>query len=79
MMILYVKSNSLVYCISKAAVNQLTKSAVLHLASKAIRVNAINPVVIRAPLFEARFGLTLEQSAAYVDSFQTIYHQQLNF
>lgn len=36
--------NSISYCISKAALDQLTKCSALDLAPKGIRVNAINPV-----------------------------------
>jgi len=38
--------NVLPYCVSKAAVDQLTKCAALDLASKQVRVNAVNPGVI---------------------------------
>lgn len=70
---LRVKPNNLVYCMSKSAVNQLTKSAALDLAPKGIRVNAINPVAIRTPIFETNFGTTPEQAQAFFDSFKTIY------
>lgn len=70
---LRVKPNSLAYCISKAAINQLTKSAALDLAPKGIRVNAINPVAIRTPLFETGFGLTPDQAKTFFDKFSTIY------
>lgn len=40
------------YCISKAGLDQFTKCAALALASKGIRVNAINPATIRTPIFE---------------------------
>lgn len=36
--------NILSYCMSKAAIDQFTKCSALDLASKGIRVNAINPV-----------------------------------
>lgn len=36
----------LVYCMSKAALDQFTKCVALELASKGVRVNAINPAVI---------------------------------
>jgi NAD(P)-dependent dehydrogenase (short-subunit alcohol dehydrogenase family) len=38
--------NVLAYCVSKAAVDQLTRCAALDLASKGIRVNAVNPGVV---------------------------------
>lgn len=40
----------------KAAVNQFTKCCALDLAAKGIRVNAINPVVIRTAFF-GQFGM----------------------
>ncbi|KAG4065567.1 hypothetical protein HA402_001231 [Bradysia odoriphaga] len=40
------------YCISKAALDQFTKCVALELAPKGIRVNSINPAMIRTPLFE---------------------------
>ena len=36
----------LAYCVSKAATDQLTRCAALELASKGIRVNAVNPGVV---------------------------------
>ena len=38
--------NVLAYCVSKAAVDQLTRCSALELASKGIRVNAVNPGVV---------------------------------
>ncbi len=38
--------NVLAYCVSKAAVDQLTRCAALELAPKGIRVNAVNPGVV---------------------------------
>lgn len=38
--------NVLAYCVSKAAVDQITRCAALELAPKRIRVNAVNPGVI---------------------------------
>lgn len=38
--------NVLAYCVSKAAVDQLTRCAALELAPKSIRVNAVNPGVV---------------------------------
>lgn len=37
--------NVLAYCVSKAGVDQLTRCAALELASKGVRVNAVNPGV----------------------------------
>ncbi len=36
----------LAYCVSKAALDQLTRCAALELASKKVRVNAVNPGVV---------------------------------
>lgn len=38
--------NVLAYCVSKAAIDQLTRCSALELASKRIRVNAVNPGVV---------------------------------
>ncbi len=38
--------NVLAYCVSKSAVDQLTRCSALELAPKAIRVNAVNPGVV---------------------------------
>lgn len=42
------------YCMSKAALNMYTKCASLELASKGIRVNAINPGTIQTPIFQTQ-------------------------
>ncbi|HHS14368.1 MAG TPA: SDR family oxidoreductase [bacterium] len=58
----------LTYCVSKAGVDQLTRCAALELAPKSIRVNAINPGVIRTNLHrrggmdEAAYSRFLEHS-----------------
>jgi NAD(P)-dependent dehydrogenase (short-subunit alcohol dehydrogenase family) len=38
--------NILSYCVSKAAIDQLTRCAALELAPKGVRVNAVNPGVV---------------------------------
>lgn len=38
--------NVLAYCVSKAAIDQLTRCSALELASKGIRINAVNPGVV---------------------------------
>lgn len=40
----------LAYCVSKAAVDQLTRCTALELAPKGVRVNAVNPGVVRTNL-----------------------------
>lgn len=40
----------LAYCVSKAAVDQLTRCSALELAAKGVRVNAVNPGVIETNL-----------------------------
>ena len=42
--------NVLAYCVSKAALDQLTRCAALELAPKGVRVNAVNPGVVRTNL-----------------------------
>ena len=39
--------NVLAYCVSKAAIDQLTRCSALELAPKGVRVNAVNPGVVR--------------------------------
>lgn len=39
------------YCMSKAAIDQFTKCCALDLGPKGIRVNAINPAIIKTPGF----------------------------
>ena len=57
---------NLVYCMSKAALDQFTKCIALELAPRGIRVNAINPAVIVTDIFrrsgmdEATFQAFLE-------------------
>ncbi|HTK25313.1 MAG TPA: glucose 1-dehydrogenase [Pyrinomonadaceae bacterium] len=53
--------NVLAYCVSKAAVDQLTRCAALELAPKGVRVNAVNPGVVVTNLHK-RGGM---ESAAY--------------
>ncbi len=56
------------YCVSKAAVDQLTRCAALDLASKGVRVNAVNPGVVvtnlhrRGGMDEARYAAFLAHS-----------------
>lgn len=58
------------YCVSKAAVDQLTRCAALDLAAAGVRVNAVNPGVVitnlhrRGGMDEARYAAFLDHSKA---------------
>lgn len=58
------------YCISKAGVDQLTRCAALELAARGVRVNAIDPGVIRTNLHR-RGGMDEEAYAAFVEHSRT--------
>ena len=62
--------NLAVYCISKAALDQLTRCAALDLASKGIRVNAVNPGVVVTNLHR-RSGMTEDAYAAFLQHSKT--------
>jgi len=49
--------NVLAYCVSKAAIDQLTRCSALELAQKGVRVNAVNPGVVVTNLHK-RSGMT---------------------
>jgi NAD(P)-dependent dehydrogenase (short-subunit alcohol dehydrogenase family) len=55
----------LAYCVSKAAVDQLTRCAALDLAAKGVRVNAVNPGVVISNLHR-RGGMNEESYAAFL-------------
>ncbi len=55
----------LAYCVSKAAVDQLTRCAALELAPKGIRVNAVNPGVVVTNLHK-RGGMTDQAYEAFL-------------
>jgi len=62
--------NVFAYCVSKAAVDQLTRCAALELAPKGVRVNAVNPGVVRTGLHR-NSGMTEDAYAAFVERSKT--------
>lgn len=62
--------NLLVYCISKAALDQLTRCAALDLAPKGIRVNAVNPGVVVTNLHR-RSGMAEDAYSAFLEHSKT--------
>lgn len=60
--------NVLAYCVSKAAIDQLTRCSALELADRGVRVNAVNPGVVvtnlhkRGGMAEADYENFLENS-----------------
>ena len=60
----------LVYCISKAALDQLTRCSALELAPKGIRVNAVNPGVVISNLHR-RAGMDEEAYAQFLEHSKT--------
>lgn len=62
--------NLLAYCVSKAAVDQLTRCAALDLAPKGVRVNAVNPGVVVTNLHK-RGGMADENYANFLEHSKT--------
>ena len=62
--------NVLAYGVSKAAVDQLTRSAALELASKGVRVNAVNPGVVLTNLHR-RGGMSEEAYQHFLEHSKT--------
>jgi len=60
----------LAYCVSKAGLDQLTRCAALELAGKRIRVNAVNPGVVRTQVHR-RGGMNEEAYAAFLEHSRT--------
>jgi len=60
----------LAYCVSKAAVDQLTRCSALELAERGIRVNAVNPGVVITNLHR-RSGMTEENYQAFLERSKT--------
>jgi NAD(P)-dependent dehydrogenase (short-subunit alcohol dehydrogenase family) len=60
----------LAYCVSKAALDQLTRCASLELAAKGVRVNAVNPGVVVTQIHK-RGGMTEEAYTAFLEHSKT--------
>jgi len=56
----------LAYCVSKAALDQLTRCSALELAEKGVRVNAVNPGVVITEIHK-RGGMNDEQYSAFLE------------
>lgn len=59
--------NVLAYCVSKAAIDQLTRCTALELAPKGIRVNAVNPGVVITNLHK-RGGMNDEDYEKFLEN-----------
>lgn len=59
-------ANVFAYCVSKAALDQLTRCAALDLAPAGVRVNAVNPGVVVTNLHRAS-GMNDEQYHAFLE------------
>jgi len=62
--------NVLAYCVSKAALDQLTRCAALELAAKGVRVNAVNPGVVVTNLHR-RSGFDEQKYATFLEHSKT--------
>ena len=60
----------LAYCVSKAALDQLTRCAALELAAKGVRVNAVNPGVVVTEIHK-RGGMNDDAYAAFLEHSKT--------
>jgi NAD(P)-dependent dehydrogenase (short-subunit alcohol dehydrogenase family) len=60
----------LAYCVSKAAVDQLTRCSALELAPKGVRVNAVNPGVVVTEIHK-RGGMNLEDYESFLEHSKT--------
>jgi NAD(P)-dependent dehydrogenase (short-subunit alcohol dehydrogenase family) len=59
--------NVLAYCVSKAAIDQLTRCSALELATKGVRVNAVNPGVVVTSLHK-RGGMADEDYQKFLEN-----------
>lgn len=62
--------NLLAYCVSKAAIDQLTRCSALELAPKGVRVNAVNPGVVVTNLHK-RGGMESESYENFLEHSKT--------
>jgi len=60
----------LAYCVSKAAIDQLTRCAALDMAPSGVRVNAVNPGVVVTNLHR-RGGMEEDRYAAFLEHSRT--------
>jgi NAD(P)-dependent dehydrogenase (short-subunit alcohol dehydrogenase family) len=60
----------LAYCVSKAALDQLTRCSALELAAKGVRVNAVNPGVVITEIHK-RGGMNNEAYASFLEHSKT--------
>ena len=60
----------LAYCVSKAALDQLTRCSSLELAAKGVRVNAVNPGVVVTEIHK-RGGMNNDAYAAFLEHSKT--------
>jgi NAD(P)-dependent dehydrogenase (short-subunit alcohol dehydrogenase family) len=60
----------LAYCVSKSAIDQLTRCAALELAAKGVRVNAVNPGVVISNLHR-RGGMNEENYSTFLEHSKT--------
>jgi len=56
----------LAYCVSKSAIDQLTRCAALEVAAKGVRINAVNPGVVISNLHR-RGGMNEEKYSAFLE------------
>ena len=56
----------LAYCVSKAALDQLTRCSALELAAKGVRVNAVNPGVVVTEIHK-RGGMNEEEYSGFLE------------
>ncbi len=59
--------NVLAYCVSKSALDQLTRCSALELAEKKVRVNAVNPGVVISNLHK-RGGMSEEDYESFLEN-----------